>query len=240
MFDVKMVVRFDVSSLCPVRPLLQHPYADCPSNSWVRSASHVPATDPCGMSIAKLFAILNGMRPMHHRDPAIVGVAMDACVVLEAVNEGVHLHEATVRLLRSVAPGRVALVTDAIAAACAADDSYHPRCVRRGDRQRPDPTRQWHHRRVDTHHGSRWATSRRYCRRRCPGGRVDSSLAEPERDQWSGPVGHADPATSRCGDLGDRLSRRGGWAVTEPTSAPRSEHSRRIAAPVVPIGNITA
>jgi N-acetylglucosamine-6-phosphate deacetylase len=67
----------------------------------------------------------NGMRPMHHRDPAIIGAAMDAGVVLEAINDGVHLHEATVRLLRAVAPGRVALITDAMAATGAADGSYH-------------------------------------------------------------------------------------------------------------------
>lgn len=66
----------------------------------------------------------NGMRPMHHRDPAIIGAAMDAGVVLEAINDGVHLHEATVRLLRAVAPGRVALITDAMAATCAPDGSY--------------------------------------------------------------------------------------------------------------------
>ena len=67
----------------------------------------------------------NGMRPMHHRDPAIIGAAMDAGVVLEAINDGVHLHEATVRLLRAVAPGRVALITDAMEATGAPDGSYH-------------------------------------------------------------------------------------------------------------------
>lgn len=66
----------------------------------------------------------NGMRPLHHRDPAIIGAAMDADVVLEAINDGVHLHPATVRLLRAAAPGRVALVTDAMAAACHGDGDY--------------------------------------------------------------------------------------------------------------------
>lgn len=66
----------------------------------------------------------NGMRPMHHRDPAIVGAAMDAGVVLEAINDGIHLHPATVRLLRSIAPRRIALVTDAMAAAGASDGDY--------------------------------------------------------------------------------------------------------------------
>ena len=66
----------------------------------------------------------NGMRPLHHRDPAIIGAAMDAGVVLEVINDGVHLHEATVRLLRSIAPGRLALITDAMAATCASDGRY--------------------------------------------------------------------------------------------------------------------
>lgn len=66
----------------------------------------------------------NGMRPLHHRDPAIIGAAMDAGVVLEVINDGVHLHEATVRLLRAVAPGRIALITDAMGATCASDGLY--------------------------------------------------------------------------------------------------------------------
>ncbi len=66
----------------------------------------------------------NGMRPLHHRDPGIIGAAMDAGVVLEAINDGFHLHPGTVRLLRAIAPGRVALITDAMAAAGAPDGVY--------------------------------------------------------------------------------------------------------------------
>jgi N-acetylglucosamine-6-phosphate deacetylase len=66
----------------------------------------------------------NAMRPLHHRNPGVIAAAMDAGVVLEAINDGVHLHNATVRLLQAVAPGRVAFVTDAMAAAGAADGRY--------------------------------------------------------------------------------------------------------------------
>lgn len=67
----------------------------------------------------------NGMRPLHHRDPAVVGAAMDAAdVVLEVINDGIHLRPATVRLLRRIAPGRLALITDAMAAACHGDGRY--------------------------------------------------------------------------------------------------------------------
>lgn len=78
-----------------------------------------------GLGASLVTHAFNGMRPLHHRDPAVIGAAMDAQgVVLEAINDGVHLHPATVRLLRAVAPGRVALVTDAMAAACHGDGRY--------------------------------------------------------------------------------------------------------------------
>ncbi|MBN9609302.1 MAG: N-acetylglucosamine-6-phosphate deacetylase [Actinobacteria bacterium] len=66
----------------------------------------------------------NAMRPLHHRDPGVIAAARDAGAVLEAINDGVHLHDATVRLLHAVAPDRLALITDAMAAACAADGHY--------------------------------------------------------------------------------------------------------------------
>jgi len=66
----------------------------------------------------------NGMRPLHHRDPAIIGAAMDAGVVFEVINDGVHLHNTVVGMLHRIAPDRIALITDAMGAACAADGDY--------------------------------------------------------------------------------------------------------------------
>lgn len=67
----------------------------------------------------------NGMRGIHHRAPGPVVAAMHADhVTLEIINDGVHVHPDVVRLAFSGAPGRVALVTDAMAAAGAADGRY--------------------------------------------------------------------------------------------------------------------
>jgi N-acetylglucosamine-6-phosphate deacetylase len=59
---------------------------------------------------------LNAMRPFHHRDPGVIGAALEAQhVTIEAIGDGVHLHPAAVRMLiRSFGPARVALVTDAV------------------------------------------------------------------------------------------------------------------------------
>ena len=49
---------------------------------------------------------------------------MDAGVVLEVVNDGFHLHDAMFRLLWAIAPGRMALVTDAMAGAGLGDGMH--------------------------------------------------------------------------------------------------------------------
>ena len=73
--------------------------------------------------------LFNAMRPWHHREPGLVGAALArADVVCELINDGIHLHDATARLAFDAAgPGRIALVTDAIAAAGAGDGDLRAR-----------------------------------------------------------------------------------------------------------------
>lgn len=67
----------------------------------------------------------NGMRGIHHRAPGPVVAAMHAShVTLEIINDGVHVHPDVVQLAFAGAPGRVALVTDAMAATGSADGRY--------------------------------------------------------------------------------------------------------------------
>ncbi len=67
----------------------------------------------------------NGMRGIHHRAPGPVVAAMSRPgVTLEIINDGTHVHSDVVRMACASAPGRVALVTDAMAAAGAADGEY--------------------------------------------------------------------------------------------------------------------
>ncbi len=67
----------------------------------------------------------NAMPGIHHRSPGpVLAAAADPRVVLEGIADGVHLHDQVVKLLFDAAPGRVALVTDAMAAAGAADGDY--------------------------------------------------------------------------------------------------------------------
>jgi N-acetylglucosamine-6-phosphate deacetylase len=67
----------------------------------------------------------NAMPGIHHRAPGPVVAALeDDRVTLELILDGEHVHADVARLLLAQAPGRVALVTDAMAAAGADDGDY--------------------------------------------------------------------------------------------------------------------
>jgi N-acetylglucosamine-6-phosphate deacetylase len=67
----------------------------------------------------------NAMPGLHHRDPGpVAAAAADPRVTLEVIADGVHLHPEILRIAFAAAPGRIALVTDAMAAAGHADGHY--------------------------------------------------------------------------------------------------------------------
>ncbi|KQQ07439.1 N-acetylglucosamine-6-phosphate deacetylase [Rathayibacter sp. Leaf296] len=67
----------------------------------------------------------NAMPGIHHRAPGPVPAALaDPRVVLELILDGEHVHPDVARLAFAAAPDRIALVTDAMAAAGSADGVY--------------------------------------------------------------------------------------------------------------------
>ena len=69
--------------------------------------------------------LFNAMRPFEHRDPGIAGAALARDdVIVQIINDGVHLAPDTVNVVWRAAAGRVALVTDAMAGAGVPDGSY--------------------------------------------------------------------------------------------------------------------
>ncbi len=69
--------------------------------------------------------LFNAQRPFNHRDPGIAGAALARdSVVVTLIVDGVHLAAEAVQIAAAAAPGRVALITDAIAAAGMPDGTY--------------------------------------------------------------------------------------------------------------------
>jgi N-acetylglucosamine-6-phosphate deacetylase len=70
--------------------------------------------------------LFNAMRPVHHREPGpVLALLEDPRVTIEVIGDGAHLHPSLARHIWSTAgTDRVALVTDAMAAAGMPDGSY--------------------------------------------------------------------------------------------------------------------
>jgi N-acetylglucosamine-6-phosphate deacetylase len=67
----------------------------------------------------------NGMPGAHHRAPGpVLAFVEDDVARLEVINDGVHVRPEVIRMICRLAPGRVALVTDAMAAAGVGDGRY--------------------------------------------------------------------------------------------------------------------
>ena len=82
-------------------------------------ADHAQASAAFDAGASLVTHLFNAMPPWHHREPGLVGAALSrADVVCEVINDGVHLHDSTARLVFDAAgAARIALVTDATAAA---------------------------------------------------------------------------------------------------------------------------
>src|SRR3954471_2579102 len=88
-------------------------------------ATAAEAREAFARGVKTVTHIFNAMRPFAAREPGLAGAALvTADVVVQVILDGVHLAEDTARLVWQAAAGRVALVTDAIAAAHAGDGSY--------------------------------------------------------------------------------------------------------------------
>jgi N-acetylglucosamine-6-phosphate deacetylase len=100
------------------------------SRGVVVSIGHSDATAPeaeaaFDRGVRTVTHLFNAMRPFHHRDPGIVGAALARPdVVVQLILDGNHVAPETARLVWAAASGRVALVTDAMAAAGAGDGAF--------------------------------------------------------------------------------------------------------------------
>ncbi|MCD4523947.1 N-acetylglucosamine-6-phosphate deacetylase [Nocardioides sp. cx-173] len=69
--------------------------------------------------------LFNAMRPLHHREPGPIAALLEhPDAYVELIADGVHVHPAALRLAAEAKPHLFVLVTDAMAAAAAADGDY--------------------------------------------------------------------------------------------------------------------
>ena len=77
------------------------------------------------LGVRSVTHLFNAMRPFHHRDPGIAGAALARPdVIVQIILDWVHVAPVTAAMVWQAAPGRVALVTDAVSGAGLEDGGY--------------------------------------------------------------------------------------------------------------------
>jgi N-acetylglucosamine-6-phosphate deacetylase len=122
--------RVSEMTLAPERPGALDLAAALRARGVVVSAGHTDATAEeaaraFDAGIRTVTHLFNAMRPFAHRDPGIAGTALAReDVTVQLILDGHHLAPETALMAWRAARGRVALVTDAIAAAGRGDGRY--------------------------------------------------------------------------------------------------------------------
>ena len=103
----------------------------CVNNSIIVSIGHSSATyeeavKAFGTGISSVTHTFNAMPPLHHREPGIIGAAMDdKDVYCELIADNIHIHPVLQRVLLKVKGiDRVILVTDSMRAAAMPEGCY--------------------------------------------------------------------------------------------------------------------
>ena len=68
--------------------------------------------------------LFNGMEPLHHRKPAIIGAAFDAGASVELICDGLHIHPAVIRMVARLYGDKLNLISDSLRCAGMPDGDY--------------------------------------------------------------------------------------------------------------------
>lgn len=119
-----------IVTLAPELPGSPAVIADIVASGAVAAVGHTDATademrTAIDAGVRLVTHAFNGMRPLHHRDPGAIAVALvDERVTLELIVDGHHVADDIVAVVRRLAPGRLVLVSDAVSATGCTDGRY--------------------------------------------------------------------------------------------------------------------
>lgn len=68
--------------------------------------------------------LYNGMPPLHHRQPGVIGAAMDAGASVELICDGLHIHPSVIRATYAMFGEQLNLVSDSLRCAGMPDGQY--------------------------------------------------------------------------------------------------------------------
>ncbi|QGA68341.1 N-acetylglucosamine-6-phosphate deacetylase [Sulfolobus sp. E11-6] len=70
-----------------------------------------------GFGVSSVTHLFNAMRPFHHRDPGIIGVALTSSIYTEVIPDLIHVNEITINIISRLKGDSTILVSDSLQAA---------------------------------------------------------------------------------------------------------------------------
>lgn len=68
--------------------------------------------------------LFNGMNPLHHRDPNVIGAAYDSGASVELICDGLHIHPSVIRMMFKLYGDKLCLISDSLRCAGMPDGDY--------------------------------------------------------------------------------------------------------------------
>lgn len=108
------------------------------------AAGYDTAMEAFGAGAGHVTHLFNAMPPLHHREPGIIGAALDSGATAELICDGLHVHPAVVRAAFRLFGEKLCLISDSLRCAGMPDGGYtlggQPILVENGKATLPDGT----------------------------------------------------------------------------------------------------
>lgn len=88
------------------------------------SADYETAVNALSAGANHVTHLFNAMNSLHHREPGLIGAALEKPCFTEVICDGIHLHPAIIRFLFQTMPEKVVLISDSMMAAGLSDGDY--------------------------------------------------------------------------------------------------------------------
>ena len=88
------------------------------------SCSYEQAMEAFGRGASHVTHLFNGMDGLHHRNPGLIGAAVDAGASVELICDGLHIHPAVIRLVHRLYGDKLNLISDSLCCAGMPDGDY--------------------------------------------------------------------------------------------------------------------
>lgn len=125
-------------------PFLEQAARQCTVSLGHSAADHDTALAAFQAGAVLLTHLFNGMPPLHHRSPGLIGAALDSGAWAEVIADGLHVHPSALRAAFRLFGERTILVSDSLRCAGLGDGTYtlagQPVTVTAGRAALPDGT----------------------------------------------------------------------------------------------------